>query len=595
MWLKRYWKYFGLFVLCAGVIIALVSSHFSSNLRSLLLDQLKEELRKDLNHTAQSLQGPLRQFSLDTNQLDRLAREIGLTIGERVSVISADGRVLGDSAREPKRLDLTDDYSHRPEIIMAREKGYGEIIRHSPFMNLTALFAAVPVYRDKTLIGFVRLARPLKTVEDTVRAFQQKVILLAGLVGLLSLLFGVFLLWRMNHPLKELTVMAEQMAEGHLKQPLHLFPHSEFTPLALSLEKMSRDLRGKLDLLDAETSRLRAILLAMREGVLVTNEKGLITLINPFLRNLLGGKVQWENRTVQEIFMNAELQNAVDAILQGEPFQRLQISLGWDSPRFFEVQIVPLISVHLPQGAVVIFHDITDLKHLLKVRQDFVANASHELRTPLTAINGALETILNILPARDQDAAKFLNILQKNVRRMNYLVSDLLDLAKLEGQERAEMFLDEVKVADVLKSAFRSVSDLAQEKNISMELDLSGISEGSSLFWERDRVQQAVFNLLDNAVKYTPPGGSVGLSAREADKSLVISVTDSGLGIPKEHLARIFERFYRVDRDRSREMGGTGLGLSIVKHIVESHRGTVEAQSELGRGSTFTITFPRKA
>jgi two-component system, OmpR family, phosphate regulon sensor histidine kinase PhoR len=526
--------------------------------------------------------------------LDRLAREIGREMGERVSIISAEGRMLADSARSPGPLNLTDDYSHRPEIIMAREKGYGEIIRHSPFMNTMALFSAVPVYRDKALIGFVRLARPLKTVEEPVRAFRQKVILLAALVGLLALLFGAFLLWWMNHPLKELTAMAEQMAQGHLKQPLHLFPPSEFTPLALSLEKMSRDLRGKLDLLDAETSRLRAILLAMREGVLVTNEKGLITLINPFLRDILGGKIQWEKRTVQEIFMNTELQNAVDTILQGEPFQRLQLSLGWESPRFFEVQLVPLISVHLPQGAVVIFHDITDLKHLLKVRQDFVANASHELRTPLTAINGALETMLSLLPANDPDANKFLSILQKNVRRMNYLVSDLLDLAKLEGQERSEMFLDEVNVAHVLESALQSVADLAQEKNISLGLDLSALAEDRSLFWERDRVQQAIFNLLDNAVKYTPPGGSVRLSARETDKSLVIAVTDTGLGIPKEHLARIFERFYRVDRDRSRELGGTGLGLSIVKHIVEAHKGTVEAQSELGRGSTFTITFPKK-
>ena len=213
---------------------------------------------------------------------------------------------------------------------------------------------------------------------------------------------------------------------------------------------------------------------------------------------------------------------------------------------------------------------------------------------PLTAINGALETMISLLPANDPDANKFLTILQKNVRRMNYLVSDLLDLAKLEGQERAEMFLDEVNVAEVLKSALQSVSDFADEKSISLNLDLSGISEGCSLFWERDRVQQAIFNLLDNAVKYTPPGGEVHLSAREADKSLVITITDTGLGIPKEHLSRIFERFYRVDRDRSRELGGTGLGLSIVKHIVEAHRGTVEAQSELGRGSTFTLTFPKK-
>jgi two-component system phosphate regulon sensor histidine kinase PhoR len=594
MWLKRYWKYFGLFVLATVLAIGITVPYLTSHYRSLLLSQIQEEIKKDLSYSSQVFEELLRSAPAAQADFNHLARKIGQNLQERVSLISADGRMMADSTREPEKLDQTYDYSHRPEIIMAREKGYGEIIRYSPFMQLTALFGAAPLYRDKTLIGFVRLGRPLKALDELTQTFRRNLILLGGLIGILAVFFGLGLLWLMNQPLKELTVMAEQMAEGHLKQPLHLFPRSEFTPLARSLEKMSRDLLGKLDLLDAETSRLRAILLAMREGVLVTNEKGLITLINPFLRNLLGGKIQWERRTVQEIFMNTELQNAVDAILQGEPFQRLQVSLGWDSPRFFEVQIVPLISVHLPQGAVVIFHDITDLKHLLKVRQDFVANASHELRTPLTAITGALETIETILPATNQDAAKFLAILQKNVRRMNYLVSDLLDLAKLEGQERAEMFLDEVNVAEVLKSALQSVSDLAQEKNISLNLDLSGISEKCSLFWERDRVQQAVFNLLDNAVKYTPPGGSVYLSAREADKSLVISVSDTGLGIPKEHRTRIFERFYRVDRDRSRELGGTGLGLSIVKHIVEAHRGTVEAQSELGRGSTFTLTFPKK-
>ena len=594
MWLKRYWKYFGLFVLASVLAVGITVPYLTSHYRSLLLSQIQEEIKKDLTYSSQVFQELLRSSPAGHADFSRLARKIGQDLQERVSLISADGRMMADSTREPEKLDQTYDYSHRPEIIMAREKGYGEIIRYSPFMELNALFAAVPLYRDKTLIGFVRLGRPLKPLDELTQTFRRNLILLGGLIGILAVFFGLGLLWLMNQPLKELTVMAEQMAEGHLKQPLHLFPRSEFTPLARSLEKMSRDQRGKLDLLDAETSRLRAILLAMREGVLVTNEKGLITLINPFLRNLLGRRIQWEKRTVQEIFMNTELQNAVDAILQGEPFQRLQVSLGWDSPRFFEVQIVPLISVHLPQGAVVIFHDITDLKHLLKVRQDFVANASHELRTPLTAITGALETLQTILPVTDQDVAKFHAILQKNVRRMNYLVSDLLDLAKLEGQERAEMFLDEVKVTEVLKSALQSVSDLAQEKNISLNLDLSEISEGCSLFWERDRVQQAVFNLLDNAVKYTPPGGSVHLSAREAEKSLVISVSDTGLGIPKEHRTRIFERFYRVDRDRSRELGGTGLGLSIVKHIVEAHRGTVEAQSELGRGSTFTLTFPKK-
>jgi two-component system phosphate regulon sensor histidine kinase PhoR len=357
---------------------------------------------------------------------------------------------------------------------------------------------------------------------------------------------------------------------------------------------MSKDLRFKLDLLDGETSRLRAILLAMQEGVLVTNEKGLITLVNPFLRQVLGGNVNLENRTIQEVFMNTDFQVAVDQALKGEKFQRLEITLGWDVIRYFEVQVVPLVSTHLTQGAVALFHDITEIRRLLKIRQDFVANASHELRTPLTAISGALETLEGFIPA-EGDAQKFLSILQKNVRRMGYLVSDLLDLAQLEDQERAERFVDEVPVAEVLKAALQTIAPSAQVKNILLSLDLTGLSSpGAALFWEKERMHQAIFNLLDNAVKYTPARGRVTLSAREDEKEISISVTDTGLGIPKEHLSRIFERFYRVDRDRSRELGGTGLGLSIVKHIVEAHKGRVEARSELGRGSTFTMTFPKR-
>lgn len=292
--------------------------------------------------------------------------------------------------------------------------------------------------------------------------------------------------------------------------------------------------------------------------------------------------------------MNTEFQEAVDQALRGEKFQRLEISLGWDAIRYFEVQVVPLVSTHLTQGAVALFHDITEIRRLLKVRQDFVANASHELRTPLTAISGALETLEGLI-SEQGDAGRFLGILEKNVRRMSYLVSDLLDLSQLEDQERGERYVDEVPVAEVLQSALQTISPQALAKDITLIQDLAGLSSpGASLFWEKERMHQAIFNLLDNAVKYTPPGGKVTLSAREDEKEISISVTDTGLGIPKEHLTRIFERFYRVDRDRSRELGGTGLGLSIVKHIVEAHKGQIEARSELGRGSTFTITFPKK-
>jgi two-component system phosphate regulon sensor histidine kinase PhoR len=591
---RRYWKFFGFFILTLVLLTGLAASYIGEKVRTSLLQQFKKELKQETLHTAKLMQPVLRRSPKDALALYQAAKETGSGLGKRVSIISSDGHLLGDSDREPRTVDQTDDYSHRPEVIMAREKGYGEVIRFSPFMNTQVLFSAVPVFLDGVPAGFVRLARPLQELEDTVYDFRRRLILMGGLVGLAALLFGVFLVWWMARPLQEITGMAEQMAGGNLKQPLHLLPQSEFTPLARSLEKMSKDLRFKLDLLDGETSRLRAILLAMQEGVLVTNEKGLISLVNPFLRQVLGGTGNLENRTIQEVFMNTEFQEAVDRALRGEKFRRLEISLGWEEIRYFEVQVVPLVSAHLTQGAVALFHDITEIRRLLKVRQDFVANASHELRTPLTAISGALETLEGLIPA-EGDTRTFLGILQKNVRRMGYLVSDLLDLAQLDDQERAERVVDEVPVADVLKTALQNIAPQAREKKLDLSLDLSGLSSTESpLFWEKERMHQAVFNLLDNAVKYTPPDGKVVLSAREDEKEISISVSDTGLGIPKEHLSRIFERFYRVDRNRSRELGGTGLGLSIVKHIVEAHKGKVEARSELGRGSTFTMTFSKK-
>jgi len=249
---------------------------------------------------------------------------------------------------------------------------------------------------------------------------------------------------------------------------------------------------------------------------------------------------------------------------------------------------------------VALLHDITDLRYLLKVRQDFVANASHELRTPLTSISGYVETLLSLAPAEPPEIRKFLTVIQKNVKQMSLLVSELLDLAKLDQQEISKMHTDKVRLKELLETALQSISEEARKKDITLSLSREDLPDDLVVFWERDRILQALFNILDNAVKYTPEGGRIHLQARPVQglgdqagqKFIEISVEDNGLGIPREDLPRVFERFYRVDKVRSRELGGTGLGLSIVKHIVESHGGTVHVQSVLGQGSTFFLRLP---
>jgi two-component system phosphate regulon sensor histidine kinase PhoR len=355
----------------------------------------------------------------------------------------------------------------------------------------------------------------------------------------------------------------------------------------------------------------------MREGVLVTDEKGRIILINPFLNEVLGGKVSWKKRSVQEAFMSAELQDAVEAVLKGDPFQRLQFFFGRDHQRHFEVQVIALTSTHHSPRAVAIFHETTELRYLLTVRQAFVANASWELDKPLMAIKDRLDNLVPVIPGDLPEVRQNIASIHTEVKRLCLLVSDMLDLAKLDVQEKGNKNYERVTIQETLKTVWEMIKDQALGKNIHLDLDLENLSEGITAFWEKDRVKQALFNVLDNAVKYTQAGGRIRLAAnivrssvfgvqkeKESSSELItqhsephrdfieISVVDTGIGIPKEHLPRIFERFYRVDREYSRQLGGTGLGLTIVKHIIESHGGTVEVQSLVGKGSTFILNLP---
>jgi two-component system phosphate regulon sensor histidine kinase PhoR len=452
-------------------------------------------------------------------------------------------------------------------------------------------------------------------VEGIISDARDKLLWVGGITGLLALLFSFFLTWEINRPLREITDMVKKMAEGDLKQPFHLLSKSEFSDLKGSLERMAKELLEKIELLDTETGQLKTLLSNMQEGVMVTDEKGRVILMNPFLEDVLGRTISWKKRTVQEIFMNSELQEAFNLVMKGDSFQRLQLTVGRTPQRHFEVQVIPLTFSDRHRLAVAILHETTELRYLLKVRQDFVANASHELRTPLTSVSGYVETLLSLAPPDPPELQRFLTIIQKNVKRMALLVSDLLDLAKLDAKELTGLNLKKVHVEKILIAAGQMITDPAQTKQIDFQMDTKDLPEGTIANWEEERIVQALFNVLDNAVKYTPEGGKIRLTAKTVQRSafsvqrikefderrttnderndfIEITVSDTGIGIPKDNLPRIFERFYRVDKARSREMGGTGLGLSIVKNIVEAHGGKVQVHSVPDQGTTFTLILP---
>jgi two-component system phosphate regulon sensor histidine kinase PhoR len=612
---RWYAKILAAFILIIAVVVLPTVVYLSSNLKSFLMAQKEEELQRELKLATKMVSNFFDSGSFNTNQVQEMALRVAADIQKRVTVISKEGKVLGDSGLSSEAVDTMDDHSNRREILEARSQGFGRSIRFSTTLQTNTLYGAVPIYSGNRLKGFIRLAIPLSQIEDLISGLRRKVILAGGLTGLLAVLVSFFITWSLNRPLREITGMVQKMADGELKQPFHVLPKTEFQDLTSSLERMSNELREKIDLLDMETGQLTTLLSTMREGVLVTDEKGRIIMMNSFLEQVLGEK-EWKKKTVQEVFMNSEFQDAIEAVLTGDSFKTLNIIFGRNPQRDFDVQIVALAPAGKTRRAVALLHDTTALQYLLKVRQDFVANASHELRTPLTSISGYVETLLSLVPDQPPELRRFLSIIQKNVGQMNFLVSDLLDLAKLDLKEEAKDIRGPVSVREILEGAAQMIREPAGKKGITFEENWQYLPRNLTGWWEKDRIIQAVFNLLDNAVKYTPAGGQVVLSAKTASPLEVgvqgkngiddprttnderhrdfieISVEDTGIGIPREHLSRIFERFYRVDKARSRELGGTGLGLAIVKHIVETHGGSVEAESTPNKGSTFKLILP---
>jgi len=625
------------FILVIAVMVMAGTIYLGSNLKSFLMAQKEEELKQDLNLVVGILADHLNPNQYDLSRIRLLIDQTGRYLQKRVTVLSREGRILGDSILSRGMVDKKEDLSYLPEILAVKTKGYGQTVRFSPEIQSNTLFGAAPVRKGDISRGYVRIAIPLSQTEKAVASLRWSFYITGGLTVFLAVLLSLLITGSMGRSLRELTDMVQRMDRGDLKQPFHLLTQSETKELASSLESLAAGLTAKMELLETETGELKTLLSSMQEGVLVTDEKGRIILTNPFLDEVLGGNVSWKKRSVQEAFMSAELQDAVEAVLKGAPFQRVHISFGRDILRHFEVQVVALTSTQRPLRAVAIFHDTTELRFLLKVRQAFVANASWELDNPLFSINQRLSTLLPLIPNDLPEIRQNITSIHREVKRLCLLVSDMLDLTKLDIQEKASIYYERVVVKDILESAVKMVKPLAEGKTIGLDLDIEKLPEKTTALWEKGRVLQALFNVLDNAVKYTPAGGRIRLTAnlisdfvplgfaelskrlpaeagiriseseknvkskpgaqtefRNPQSAIKISIEDTGIGIPKEHLPRIFERFYRVDQDHSRQLGGTGLGLSIVKHIIESHGGTVEVQSTFGKGSTFILTIPQE-
>ena len=506
--------------------------------------------------------------------------------GARVTVIDPSGLVLADSQADP---DTMENHANRPEIRAAFEHGSGQSVRYSRTLGRDLLYYAVRQDVPGGATVVLRFALPVAQMDEEMRQFRHRLWFSSLIILLLA--SGVSLaVWRgFTGRVERLKLFSRRVAVGDFR-PLEGERGSDaLGDLALSLNETAERLEQTIHTLTEERNLSAAILASMVEGVAVINAAERLVFANrAFAEILEAGVTPKAGSALVEVARQTDLIAAVRRVLAGETAVRAEIATGTVRQRFFAAT-VSAVEAGAGRGAVIVLHDITDLRRLERVRRDFVANVSHEFKTPLTAIQGFAETLLGGALEDEKNRRRFLEILLEHARRLARLTDDLLELSQIEA-ERFELEIRPLPVNELLESCIETTRLRAAEKRLALSVEYPpGLP---AIAGDRRRFSVVLQNLVDNAVQYTPSGGRIKVLARREGREVVLTVSDTGIGVPKAEQARIFERFYRVDTARSREAGGTGLGLAIAKHIVEAHGGRIWVESELGRGSSFHFSIP---
>lgn len=502
----------------------------------------------------------------------------------RVTLIEDAGRVLADSEIEPQRIDSVQNHGEREEVQAARAAGIGRASRTSRTVGRSLRYVAIAVPG-----GFVRVAHDLDERDAALSGFRRQALLLIALSALGSLaLFQLFHWLFQRRPMREMRRMAARISKGRLDARVPQTSDPDLSGIARAINRMAGQLRSQLQRATDDKEQLGSVLEAMVEGVLVVDVRGVTLLANSRLGELFALHGELVGRPMLEGIRNAELEDILmDAAATNETVAG-SLELGGANPRTLQVQAARFPADGERIGTVAVLHDVTELMRLEDVRRDFVANASHELRTPLAAIRGFAETLLESVSLAPEDQKSYLEVIHRHAQRLSNIVEDLLALSTIESRT-VKLEIAPIDVETVARSLIADSGLRFEEREIRVRLD---VPNGSTALADARALDQVLSNLIDNAVKYTEPGGTIDVTIESEGPRVRVVVRDSGIGIPAEDTARIFERFYRVDRARSRALGGTGLGLSIVKHLVQAMGGEIFVQSELGEGSSFIFTLP---
>jgi two-component system phosphate regulon sensor histidine kinase PhoR len=582
------WQIFSPYLIIILISMVAVGGYASYSLRRSFMKQIAADL------TAQGhlVEKQMAYYLAPENEkfINDLCKEMGQASLTRITVILPTGRVIGDSFQHPEKME---NHRDRPEVARALLGNIGVSTRYSHTLQDDMMYVAIPLIRHGQMAAIIRTAIAISKVDRDLRAILFRMTAGWFLVALLAAGVSLIVSRRISMPIEALKRAAALIAGGDLKHRLPSAETEEIDALSAAMNQMVLQLEDRINMGIRQRKELEAVLSSMVEGVVAVNMEEKVIRMNRAASGIFGGaQDRWKGSSIQELTRNRALHHFIQDALKNDETLEKDIAMYHPDERVLNIRGTPLRAAgDVRIGTLLVLNDVTHVRRLENMRKDFAANVSHEIKTPLTAIKGFVETLRHGAVKDPKESDRFLGIIEKHVNRLAAIIEDLMKLSRIEQDgENRQIRLEKDMIAEVLQSAVQICRDRAQQKNIRIEVTCD---ENLTVRMDRPLLEQAAVNLLDNAVQYSGENSPIRIEAEEKDNAIAILFKDHGIGIAEEHLPRLFERFYRVDKARSRKQGGTGLGLAIVKHIVHAHDGRVTVESTPGKGSTFTILLPK--
>ncbi|WP_271001581.1 two-component system histidine kinase PnpS [Listeria seeligeri] len=591
--MKKLWLKIGLsFFILFFVVMVMVGIFSGELMKSTYLNMKENQLEDDAKILLQTTN--IEHLDLDQNaaEIQKTLDPLSDEIDARITVIDSQGDVVADTKKDPDNLD---NHMNRPEVADILEKGedVGISIRESDSLGYSMLYVAVPVKHQNKTDGVLRISISLESVDTAVAKLWGNLALIFGIALIIIAGISVFIARKITKPVREIIEVSTDLANHKYDSRIHGKVSGELQDLSISVNMLAESLETQMFEIKQNEQRLNAIVQNLVSGVMLINADKQVIMTNRTMYQILG-ETEITGKPFYEVIKSFALSQLIDATFETKTMQQKEIILYFPREMILDASVSPILGEDGEiTGIILLLHDITQIRHLENVRSEFVTNVSHELKTPVTALKGFAETLLDGAMYDETLLKKFLTIIKEESDRLHRLIMDILALSRIEQNPVTED-VETVDVDDVIDQSVRTIFELATEKNIQVSAPEKTI-QPVIIETNRDQLQQILINLLSNAINYTPVDGKVEVKLMERESEVIIEVTDNGIGIPAKDIDRVFERFYRVDKARSRHSGGTGLGLSIVKHLVENCGGRIEVESQEEVGSTFRVTLPKKA